>query len=126
MLGSVIHRAAGQGLVQAGDRVVVVQRLGDTAVVKIVTYDGSDTLPQVGSHAEFPQHGGGGSLHNLHHAYSGAAPMNGGVRRISGLAPSSGVASTASMASVQEEAARQMGGLYFPSEEEGSWSGEGE
>jgi len=35
MLGAVIHRAGGMGLVSPGDRVVVVQRLGDTAVVKI-------------------------------------------------------------------------------------------
>jgi hypothetical protein len=73
MLGAVIHRAGGMGLVTAGDRVVVVQRLGDTAVVKIgasslafhrcfrvltrlraaVEYSGNPTLPQVHSTAEF-------------------------------------------------------------------------
>jgi pyruvate kinase len=41
MLGAVIHRAGGMGLVTAGDRVVVVQRLGDTAVVKILEYSGN-------------------------------------------------------------------------------------
>ena len=52
MLGAVIHRAGGMGLVSPGDRVVVVQRLGDTAVVKIVEYSGNSMLPQVHSTME--------------------------------------------------------------------------
>ena len=52
MLGAVIHRAGGMGLVSPGDRVVVVQRLGDSATVKIVEYSGNSTLPQVHSTME--------------------------------------------------------------------------
>ena len=52
MLGAIIHRAGGMGLVAPGDRVVVVQRLGDTATVKIVEYSGNSTLPQVHSTVE--------------------------------------------------------------------------
>jgi len=107
LLGGVIHRAGQAGLVCAGDRVVVVQRLGDTAVVKIVTYDGSPTLPQVSSTAEF----GGGSGHHV----AGFPPC----MRISA------VGSTASLMSVQERAGYDRS-MSLASENEGSWSGEGE
>lgn len=52
MLGSVIHRAGRMGLISPGDRVVVVQRLGETAVVKIVDYSGTMALQQVYSNME--------------------------------------------------------------------------
>ena len=61
MLGKVVHRAGGMGLVAPGDRVVVVQRLGDTAVVKVLEYTGNATLPQVTSTAEFGGHAHVGS-----------------------------------------------------------------
>ena len=112
MLGSVIHRAGTQGLVSPGDRVVVVQRLGDTAVVKIVTYDGSPTLPQVSSTAEF--------------AGSGGASLAGLSRRMGGLATST-LGSTASLMSVHEASGASFNRqTSLASEEEGSWSGEGE
>ncbi len=57
MLGAVVHRAGSMGLCVPGDRVVVVQRLGDTAVVKIVEYSGNATLPQVHSTAELAHNG---------------------------------------------------------------------
>jgi pyruvate kinase len=53
MLGGVVHRAGGMGLVSPGDRVVVVQRIGDDTAIKIVEYSGTATLPQVYSTAEF-------------------------------------------------------------------------
>ena len=68
MLGAVIHRAGGMGLVAPGDSVVVVQRLGDTAVVKIVQYTGEAVLPQVTSTMDFARD------HNAHEKERALAP----------------------------------------------------
>jgi hypothetical protein len=62
MLGAVIHRAGGMGLVAAGDRVVVVQRLGDTAVVKILNYSGNAQARTHAAHCVAPR----GTLGGVH------------------------------------------------------------
>jgi hypothetical protein len=54
--------AVRMGLVAAGDRVVVVQRLGDTAVVKILNYSGNAQARTHAAHCVAPR----GTLGGVH------------------------------------------------------------